>query len=734
MLVKDADILKRLGIYGVKDVYAVYKKGKSFSKEDLEREASYISSFTDEDEEVIDNSNCDADFEKVSDGYKAVENYMYGDILVYRKHEDCDFPELLGIYDKTGLYKMQSARGTKAYLGHNGKSRCIAFPQCKIMNSTVFDNIAEHKVYNNKEDNYRVKNETFDFEVDRLYKNRNLKRDHIFTHISFDKWTVIGAIYGKALRVWRGVAKKNIKDMPLYMFVTYSEIYETIAVGCKWENLSNDSKYIWKKNLDEMFAELNTRIAYDLPNEDKTRTTYRGKLIDTTWVKRRAIGDDEEKRCMREWGDVYEPYAVKVRLKGNLLFDFVWRLHNNNPSLVQVRDYDYNLREMFKCRKSWNKSFAVIYAAWLIQYRNYWIKRKKAFRTCDPVWTRKEMKYAFNESIFDMDLLTTDEMKTVMSWYSVATVFNEKEKRPAHISDFSVNKRCEISWTLPVSLKEEDVILKNSNGNNISIEKSGIKYISDEVKLAASRMHGINDENGNHVVTVDGNKISTNEAVIYRVKYDMVNKTNYIEDGLNGRSYSLANGVQSLKREERKRLKIDGKNVKEVDYSSLHPHMLYALNGITFGKEDMYDVGRWYITYKLSKEEARKAVKMMLLRMINAKNTSNAIYSFRNAWNEEHGLDKKTRIKWLFHIFNAINYHHRNIAHEFCTGKGTYLMNLDGKLIREVCWKLTREKICALGIHDSVIVESKYADKAMKVMKEEYEKMFPGFTIKVDFK
>ena len=61
-------------------------------------------------------------------------------------------------------------------------------------------------------------------------------------------------------------------------------------------------------------------------------------------------------------------------------------------------------------------------------------------------------------------------------------------------------------------------------------------------------------------------------------------------------------------------------------------------------------------------------------------------------------------------------------------------MNLDGKLIREVCWRLTREKICALSIHDSVIVDERFVDKAANVMKEEYEKMFKGFKINVSCK
>lgn len=730
--VRDQKILERIGAYQQPNIYAVYTKGEVITSEMLEEEDKLLSSFSNDIEEEIDNSKCNADFENVSDNYEVIENYMYGDIKVYRK--EGDFVNVIGIYDKTGLYKMQSARGTKGYLGYEGKAKCIAFPQCKFMNSTIFDNIAEHKVYRGFFDEFNKNKKIGDGKIEKVY-DINQNKLGLETHLSFDVWIVAGAILGKMLKVWRGVAKLDMKKMPLYMTVTYAEIYETIVEGSKWENLSNESKYEWKLNLNRAFNVLNQSLLYDMPDENKNRSTYFAKhIMETTWIKRRAVGNEDEIRCINEWGSVWEPYGVKVRVRGSLLFDFCWRKKNNSPSLVQVRPYDFNLREIFGCKKSWDKSFAVIYAAWLVQYRNYWIKRGDGFKSCKLVWSRDEMKKAFEGNCFKPNFLTTDEMKKVMDWYSIAGVFNNKIKRPAHISSCEIIKRCEIGWELPASLRDENVLLKNENGCNISLEESGVKYISDEIKLAKSRMNGINDENNKHTVTVDGKKITTNESVIYRVKYDELMKENYIEENVHGRCYSLANGIQSLKRNERKRLKVNGNRVKEVDYSSLHPNMLYALNGIQVNNKDMYDVGNWYVNEGLSEEEARKAVKMMLLRMINAKNSSNAIYSFKKAWNEEHGYYKNSRIEWLYKLFNTINVAHSQIAHEFCTGKGIYLMNLDGKLIREVCWRLTREQICALGIHDSVIVESRYQDKAKQIMKEEYEKMFNGFTIKVSCK
>ena len=58
-------------------------------------------------------------------------------------------------------------------------------------------------------------------------------------------------------------------------------------------------------------------------------------------------------------------------------------------------------------------------------------------------------------------------------------------------------------------------------------------------------------------------------------------------------------------------------------------------------------------------------------------------------------------------------------------------MNLDGRLIREVCHRLAREHVCALAIHDSVVVDSRKAGMASRIMREEFSKMFNGFAVGV---
>ena len=720
MILKDNDVLKR--IIDNSNQYAILSD--SINNDLIEFEDKQIA-------QDYDNSHCTYDFEKVCDGYHGVPNYMHGDILVFDK-SNSNFPVLKGIYDKNGLYKMQSVKGTIGYLGNQGKARGICIPQCKFMNSTVLDIYAEHKVYIGKVYSKKSfvelsENKLNEKDIQEIKKYVNQYMNEPFTHLSFDYWCVIGAVYGKALMAWRGVEKINYKKMPLYMTITISEIFETLNPGCNWENLDNNNKYEWKKNLSKIFYNLNEwGMLYDLPCEDGIRKAYCSKsILQNDWIKRRAIGIKEEQRCLQEWGQIWQPFGFKVRLRGSFLFDFCWRKGYNSPSVVQLRPYDYNYKKIFnKKRTNWNKCFSLIWSAWLVQYRNYWIKRKNAYKTCELRFSSKEMKYGFSNSIFKFKTLSTEQMETILNWYSVKKVFESKMKRPAHIEKCYVTKRGELYWELPKNLNDESILLKNEQGINIGLNDIDNIQIPDEVKLAQSRMFGINEENNKHEVLLNGKKIDVNEKVIYRIYSNKIDYTN------NGRCYSMKNGVQSLNKQERKQLLIDNHKTVEIDYSALHPNMLYALNNVVFNGKDIYDVGRWYKGY-LNKEEARKAVKMMFLRIINAKNKAVAIYSFKKAWNEEHKLFEGTYIPWIYDLYDAINKKHHLINHEFCSGKGTYLMNLDGKLIREVCWRLTREKICVLSVHDSIIVDNRFADKAKRIMQEEYYKIFKkGIVIK----
>ena len=346
-------------------------------------------------------------------------------------------------------------------------------------------------------------------------------------------------------------------------------------------------------------------------------------------------------------------------------------------------------------------------------------------------WSQREMLHAFEGSVFPIAHLSTSEMVSVLDYHTVGHVAKSGERRPAHCGSVSVVRRCVVAWELPKSLSGEDVILKDSKGVNMSLSDSGITGLPKEVALARSRMNEVNEENARHVVTFHGRRVDTHESVIYRCERDANGALQGVWDR-NGRCYSMRNGIQSLGKSERAEVLIDGRRTTEVDYSSLHPRMLYAQNGIEY-RGDVYNVGRWFLRYGLAEDASRQACKKMMLIGINARNKVAAMRAFKKDWNLDHGLARDAFIPWLYDLYDAIRRRHWRIAHEFCTGKGVYLMNLDGKLLREVCHRLAREGICALGVHDSVIVESRYAGRAAGIMKEEFARMFNGIATTVKY-
>lgn len=689
-----------------------------------------------DDDREFDNLGCDADFEAVEEGYHGQDGFMRGVIRRMCKGRYDRYSRCTGIYTADGRYQMESARGVVAYLGHNGRAQCLAIPQCKMMNSTVIDGV-------------NVRQKVYVGEVDSMVPGSNgtygasgmggrngvqwlgMRGFHVNgTHTPFDMWCVMGVVFGKALRVWRGIAGLDMKKMPCWMYVEIQEVFEALNPGCRWADLSDASRLEWTHGIVDMFSLLRgTGMAWDLPTGDGRTAFWTRSILENTWVRRR-VDRSGEQSCRKEWGGVYEPCGFKVRLRGNMIFDFCWRRGVNSPSVVQIRKYEHDVRKVLGTR-GWTRCFHMIWASWLVQYRNYWKRRNGGYATCELAWSQREMLDAFAGGVFEIRHLSTDEMMQILTYHTQQYVFAHNERRPAHIDMISSSKRCVVEWTLPRTLRGNAVLVKNEAGMNMSLEDSGVATVPPEVRFAESRMQEINAANAEHVVTLDGRKIDTSESVIYRER--KVNGVMEIVSDRNGRCYSMKGGIQGLKKWERANVRIDGNRTLEMDYSGLHPNMLYALNGLQF-KGDIYDVGRWYLKYGLDKDAARVATKMMMTRSINAGSNAVAMYSFKKAWNEENGLGAKTYIPWMYVLRDAILKKHRAIAHEFCSGKGEYLMNLDGKLIREVLHRLARERICALAIHDSVVVDARYAEKARSIMKEEYSRMFNGISINVKCK
>jgi len=691
------------------------------------------------DNVCIDADDIDSDFSGYGEEDTGTVNtmlngyHMHGDIGVYHRDENVNHSVLDYYADNTGTWFCNSA--VDAIWFRNLRSKCVAIPQCKMMNSTVRDWEAIHKVYvfNNASVNGKGLRGKAILSKKNLDKESIAERDaewsHFDRHISFDVWAVVGAVYGHVLSIYRRSGKDKEK-IPCWLYMSYSDLFRILNPEYKWNEISAASKTKWKENFRKAFKILNEReLHFDLPNGrwGATRNQYHWpvlmKSFEVSW-----ISDNHKQRMnsLLKWGTEREPVGVKLHIRGSALFDFIFA--KSVPRLVQINNFDLKTKTLWGSHGGLCRCFQTIYMNWLVQYRNYFIKHGIKYKTLETKWSQKEMNKSFRKKYFNIKRLSTEEMQKMMDSISISqrNILNKTNKYPAHINESFVIGQCVIGWNLPSDLRQEDVFAKDKYGvaHKVDIENSSV-----EVRQAALRMDGINTENAKHDVVFEGKHIDTHMATIYRV-----DGNNQIIQDKYGRCYSFQDGIQSLKSNDRIKVTIDGNKVSEVDYSGLHTRMLYAMEQSNVNG-DIYDLGtRWYLKHNLTKEDARNAVKKALLIMINASTEWKGYYAFKKDWNEEHHINKKTKINWLYDLMQNIKSKHSKISKYFCSNKGIELQWQDGIIIRNVCWHFARKGVCALPVHDSLVVPDKYRNEAIQVMQREFTKMFAGIQIPVKVK
>ena len=682
---------------------------------------------------LFDNRNANCDFDKVEDQkYHPVENFLHGDLALFGK--EGKFAESKGYASQDGKHYFKKAAGCTAYFGWEGRARCIALPQCKAMNSLVRDDLAKHKVLVRRyeldfEDEFgRYRNLGISPKVDGeegelpIYEGKGKKRKFVLdraecytgwsltTHLPFDDYAFAGCLLGKASHVQRAFCNNNPKKVPSVIWVSVEEVFETLNPGHKWsENRNREEFANWCEKCAE---DLNLALLMDLPyflgNKLHRRKSFWKNSLKTDAVRRGRGG---------------QVVGFKFFVQESKLFDFCF-VKPRSPRVVQISCSVLNTRRELGA-KSTKRALHTLYAAWLVYYRNYWITHGMEFPTCKQEWSVKEMDYAFRDCHFKYSRISLDCMAKILNRFTV----EYHEQHPEMKWNACIGKvqkvagKSILSWELPKKLRDEEVYAKDAKGETHPISEVDLGNSDREIAEAWDDLAAINSANSKHVVTRRGMRVRTKMSAVARV--DSEGK---LIAGKYLRNYTHRNGFQSLKSKERLEMKIDGRAVCELDFSALHPTMLYAMSGIDFSKrkKDFYDLGDWYTKNGLSSEEARKWAKQGVLTYINARKYGQARGSLRKAWNAEHGLAPKAPVSWITDFEVAMGKVHRGILGWLCSGIGTKLQYMDGKMMRKVCLRLSQMGICALPVHDSGLVAKKHAAICRKVMQEEYSKMMGG--------
>lgn len=194
---------------------------------------------------------------------------------------------------------------------------------------------------------------------------------------------------------------------------------------------------------------------------------------------------------------------------------------------------------------------------------------------------------------------------------------------------------------------------------------------------------------------------------------------------------------QGLSGEDRAKLLLNGEEVVELDYPSMHPHILYAWEGRRC-PEGFYD--RIADLCGCS----RFVAKSIMLFAVNAPTYA----SLSSAINLDKAKETKANLgraepKPIVYdelkrqglrptdVVNAIGEAHPTIANYIFSGSALRLMLAESEIITSALLKLMDLGIPALPVHDSLIAPRRHRGRVRQVMEEVY-KWHTGFRIAVE--
>lgn len=165
--------------------------------------------------------------------------------------------------------------------------------------------------------------------------------------------------------------------------------------------------------------------------------------------------------------------------------------------------------------------------------------------------------------------------------------------------------------------------------------------------------------------------------------------------------------IQNYTKQTRKYFYLNGEPTIEIDYSSIHPHMLYHRKGLEFDGDDPYAIEGF----------DRDAVKVAFNIMLN-KEAASANKSVAKTISKNLDCDIDTAEA----LEAAIQDLHSPIAHHFNTGIGLTLQRRDSDIallvINTFVNELNRPIIC---VHDSFIVSVRDTETLILAMNDSYK-------------
>lgn len=174
---------------------------------------------------------------------------------------------------------------------------------------------------------------------------------------------------------------------------------------------------------------------------------------------------------------------------------------------------------------------------------------------------------------------------------------------------------------------------------------------------------------------------------------------------------------QTLPRELRKHIRVDGEPVVDVDFSTLHLWLAYAEAGCASPPGDLYDltgVDHLRPDWKTLRKGRKLLVSAMFTSKKALKRWPGATPKECEAFQAHFGKGTKVRDE-----IAAIRKRHQSVAAWFECGRGLKLQRTESDILVAALLKLNAIGIAALPIHDSVLVARSHGKAAQRIMEAE---------------
>ncbi|UCG05045.1 MAG: hypothetical protein JSV83_14075 [Desulfobacterales bacterium] len=181
---------------------------------------------------------------------------------------------------------------------------------------------------------------------------------------------------------------------------------------------------------------------------------------------------------------------------------------------------------------------------------------------------------------------------------------------------------------------------------------------------------------------------------------------------------------QNIPKEYRQKIMIDGLPTLELDYSALHPNLLYYYAGVDPPAGDLYKLDGY-------SEDIRKFLKSFFLKMIN----SPSPYEAKGSIREDAFVKKKVKIpkelgkledKDLDPLIEKLLEKHEPLKKYIFKVKdlGNILQNVDSRIVESVLLYFAKKDIPVLPLHDSFRINAGFYNVLNEVMNRVIEENF----------